>query len=80
MIGNFLACWAAGPLIGNFSVDYFGMVNGYDLAAAGPDAKLGNGPFLFCSWQCHLCLRDWAASNTAWLYSNSAVAATVKCL
>lgn len=45
-----------------------------------PDAKPGNGPFLFCSWQCHLCLRDWASSKVTWLCSSSAVAATVKCL
>ena len=77
IVGDFVACWATGPLIGNFSEDDFGMVNGYDLAAAGPRC---HGPFLFCSWHCHLCLRDWATSKAAWLYSNGAVAATVKCL
>lgn len=50
MIGNFLVCWVVGFFIGNFFVDYFGMVNGYDLVVVGLDVKLGNGFFLFCFW------------------------------
>lgn len=78
--GSFLACWAAGPLAGSFSAGYLARLWDMIWRLQDPDAKLGNGPFLFCSWQCHPRLRDGAASKAAWLYSNGALAATAKCL
>lgn len=46
ILGDFVACWATGPLIRNFSEDDFGMANGYDLAAVGPRCQARQWPFL----------------------------------
>lgn len=56
------------------------MVNGYDLAAAGPRCHARQRPFFILLLEVSSMSKGLAASKATWLYSSGALAATVKCL